>query len=300
MKLYKNKNIYILTLLTKKCITYRQMNKRLLMSVILLASILSVAILYLNTRSNKQTEKTKIINIQNENPKAPEKTFAYIKITQSCGSHFEGECTNVYAEPNTDSEVVAQVRNGIVLQIDKGVTDVSGFIWYKVAFQGVRYPERISGDWYIRSDSVEVFYNVGDIEISSTTPPQKTKRIVINLSTQMLYAYNNDVLFMKTVISTGFELTPTILGTFNILTKTPSRYMQGPQPGISGYYDLPGVPWVMYFTKYGAAIHGAYWHSEFGKTQSHGCVNLPPKQAQKLYEWTDLGTKITIENSTTN
>ena len=63
--------------------------------------------------------------------------------------------------------------------------------------------------------------------------------------------------------------------------------MQGPLPGIPGnqYYDLPGVPWNLYFTQEGAVIHGAYWHDSFGSRYSHGCVNLAPEDARKLYGW---------------
>lgn len=73
------------------------------------------------------------------------------------------------------------------------------------------------------------------------------------------------------------ELSPTPKGEFIIFRKTPSRYMQGPIPEITGsnYYDLPGVPWNLYFTHGGAVIHGAYWHTSFGEEYSHGCVNLP-------------------------
>lgn len=73
--------------------------------------------------------------------------------------------------------------------------------------------------------------------------------------------------------------------------------MQGPLPGISDqYYDLPGVPWNMYFTQEGGAIHGAYWHAEFGKQWSHGCVNLPLETARTLYEWTPLGTSVLVQD----
>ena len=66
--------------------------------------------------------------------------------------------------------------------------------------------------------------------------------------------------------------------------------MQGPIPGLSDqYYDLPGVPWNLYFTEYGAVIHGAYWHDNFGQPSSHGCVNLPIDEARKLYLWADVG-----------
>ena len=101
---------------------------------------------------------------------------------------------------------------------------------------------------------------------------------------------------MELPISTGLELTPTETGTFTVFKKTPSRYMQGPLPGFVDRqaYDLPGVPWNLYFTQGGAVIHGAYWHNSFGKPYSHGCVNLPPQQAKKLYNWAPLGTKVIV------
>ena len=73
--------------------------------------------------------------------------------------------------------------------------------------------------------------------------------------------------------------------------------MQGPIPGITNqYYDLPGVPWDLYFTHQGAAIHGTYWHENFGKQSSHGCVNLPPAQAEKLYRWAGIGTFVIVQD----
>ena len=102
---------------------------------------------------------------------------------------------------------------------------------------------------------------------------------------------------MEMVISTGLELTPTPRGTFSVFKKTPSRYMQGPLPGLPyDYYDLPGVPWNLYFTHEGAVIHGAYWHNSFGSRYSHGCVNLPPDEAKKLYDWAVLGTTVIVQD----
>lgn len=112
----------------------------------------------------------------------------------------------------------------------------------------------------------------------------------------MLYAYDDTKLFMKEPISTGLEFTPTPRGTFTIFKKTPSRYMQGPAPGLSTeFYDLPGVPWDLYFTEGGAVIHGAYWHNKFGQKWSHGCVNLSLENAKKLYEWADIGTPVIVK-----
>jgi lipoprotein-anchoring transpeptidase ErfK/SrfK len=102
---------------------------------------------------------------------------------------------------------------------------------------------------------------------------------------------------MEEKISTGLEISPTPRGIFHIYKKTPTRYMQGPIIGISEkYYDLPGVPWNLYFTEQGAIIHGAYWHNNFGKQWSSGCVNMLPEKAKELYMWADLGTEVTVKD----
>ena len=74
--------------------------------------------------------------------------------------------------------------------------------------------------------------------------------------------------------------------------------MQGPLPNLLDrqVYDLPGVPWNLYFTHGGAVIHGAYWHTSFGSQYSHGCVNLPPDTARELYNWADLGTTVIVQD----
>ena len=59
----------------------------------------------------------------------------------------------------------------------------------------------------------------------------------------------------------------------------------------SEYYYLPGVPWVMYFFQ-GYAIHGTYWHHNFGKPMSHGCVNLTIEDAKWFYNWAEIGTTV--------
>jgi lipoprotein-anchoring transpeptidase ErfK/SrfK len=55
---------------------------------------------------------------------------------------------------------------------------------------------------------------------------------------------------------------------------------------VADSYSLRDVPFVQYFHK-GYALHGAYWHDEFGKMRSHGCINLAPADAAWLFEWTD-------------
>ena len=223
--------------------------------------------------------------------------FEYIKVVDSCAEHFQGECVNVRTGPGTDFPVVTRLRNHVVLKIS-GKVERDGQSWFKIVFdESLRYPERVKSDWYVAAEYVQVVLDEGDKTIWNNETAKTTKSIIIDRSDQILTAYDGDTVFMETAISTGLELTPTPRGTFSVFKKTPSRYMQGPVPGVSSdYYDLPGVPWNLYFTHGGAVIHGAYWHDSFGGPYSHGCVNLPPDRAKELYDWADLGTVVIVKD----
>lgn len=118
-------------------------------------------------------------------------------------------------------------------------------------------------------------------------PTDGARWIEVNLSEQTLTAWQGDVMVMHTYISSGLPNTPTVTGRFRIGTKYSSQRMTGPG------YDLPGVPWVMYFYS-GYAIHGAYWHNNFGSPMSHGCVNMDTGEAQLLYTWAPAGTEVYV------
>ncbi len=243
--------------------------------------------------------------LHNENPLDPtfvapvileSPIFQYIEVIDGCGPYWEGACVNMRSGPGTEHPIVSKLRTGIVLKVAE-IVIVDGVGWYKIAFdEGVRYPERVTGDWYVAADYVRLFTDTGDQISYATVTIGNSKRITVDISEQMLYAYENDTLFMQEPISTGLEFTPTPRGTFIIFKKMPSRYMQGPVPDVSDdYYDLPGVPWDLYFTHGGAVIHGAYWHDHFGQPWSHGCVNLPPQKAKELYLWAEVGTPVTVQ-----
>lgn len=223
--------------------------------------------------------------------------FPYIEIIDSCNWAYAGDCVNLRSGPGTDYPVVMQLRNNIVFKVTSTTTS-GGRTWYKIGFDGeVHYPERVQGNWYVAADYTRLFYDPGLLATTTVANASSTKRIIIDRAKEMLYAYDGDALFMQQAISVGLELTPTPRGTFFVYRKMPDSYMQGPVPGVSDqYYDLPGVPWDLYFTNDGAAIHGAYWHNHFGQPWSHGCVNLPPAAAERLYEWADLGTLVIVQD----
>lgn len=106
------------------------------------------------------------------------------------------------------------------------------------------------------------------------------KWIEVDLSEQSLTAWEGTVPVMHFIVSTGLPGTPTVVGEFHIYQKLVATRMVGPG------YDLPNVPHTMYFYG-GYALHGAYWHNNFGHPMSHGCVNLALPDAEKLFYWAD-------------
>jgi LysM repeat protein len=115
------------------------------------------------------------------------------------------------------------------------------------------------------------------------------RQVVVDLSDQMLYAFEDGVLLRSVLVSTGLPATPTVLGDYNVYWILESQTMSGP-----GYY-LPDVPYVMYFYQ-GYGLHGTYWHSNFGNPMSHGCVNLPTPEAEWLYRnFVQIGTPVHVK-----
>lgn len=122
---------------------------------------------------------------------------------------------------------------------------------------------------------------------SSSTGPTSGRWIEVILSSQRTVAWQGSTPVRSMVVSTGISRYPTPPGRFHIYAKYPSVAMSGP-----GYY-LPGVPHTMFFYR-GYAIHGTYWHSNFGRPMSHGCINLTRADAAWLYSWASVGTPVVI------
>jgi hypothetical protein len=121
------------------------------------------------------------------------------------------------------------------------------------------------------------------------------KEIVVSISAQSMWAYEGGQLVISSLVSTGTAETPAVttpIGYWSVLTKYDVQTMEGT---ISGeYYRVEDVPYVMYFDNLGNALHGTYWHNNFGTPMSHGCVNLPMDVAAFLYGWTPIGTPVTV------
>ncbi|WP_124054250.1 L,D-transpeptidase family protein [Arcanobacterium ihumii] len=123
------------------------------------------------------------------------------------------------------------------------------------------------------------------------TPTGNEKWIDVNLSNHTMTAYEGTTVVRGPIpVVNGASETPTVIGTFAIDRKYPSKTMRGENTDGSKY-ETPDVQWVMFF-KGPYAIHAAYWRSRFGFADSHGCVNTPTTHAKWLYDWAPMGTVV--------
>ena len=117
------------------------------------------------------------------------------------------------------------------------------------------------------------------------------KWIDVNVTKQTLVLYEGTNPVYATLVSTGEagledaeHTTATRRGIFRIHTKYLTATMSSDEAGEE--FELRDVPYVQYFED-GYALHGAYWHDRFGVPKSHGCINLAPEDARRLFFWTE-------------
>ena len=121
-------------------------------------------------------------------------------------------------------------------------------------------------------------------ELTPISPNVTDKRIEVNLKEQTIMAFENGFPVLTSRIASGFGIHYTPRGEHTVLYKSPASRMTG---GVGAdFYDLPGVPFPTYITSKGVAIHGTYWHNDYGHPRSHGCLNVPSPIARWFWRWT--------------
>lgn len=134
-----------------------------------------------------------------------------------------------------------------------------------------------------------------DVVLGGATRPQgvgpNERWIDVNLTTQRLVAYEGDEAVFDSLISSGTWMYPTVTGQFRVWLRYTAQTMDGRRLGYD--YYLPNVPYVMYFYR-DYALHGTYWHNNFGTPMSHGCVNLPTPAAEWIFNWSTIGTLVSV------
>jgi hypothetical protein len=125
----------------------------------------------------------------------------------------------------------------------------------------------------------------------SAHPASSGHWVDVNISRQQVTAYNGSTPIKTVWTSTGTRRHPTVVGTFHVWLRLRSTTMSGGSYRAGDHYHLPGVPWVQYFYR-GYALHGTYWHHNFGHPMSHGCVNLTTDDSAWFYNFGFLGMAV--------
>ncbi|MBK9924862.1 MAG: L,D-transpeptidase [Anaerolineales bacterium] len=191
--------------------------------------------------------------------------------------------TDAHVEANPDSDVIYRLYYETVHWVTASAVLADGKMWYALL------DDKFEQNYFVPAEHIRL---IPDDELAPISPDiaEADKRIEVRLNDQLVLAYEKDRLAFATRAATGGRLrsgtytTPT--GDYITFHKRPTRHMAAGDLASSGF-DLPGVPWVIYFKENGTSFHGTYWHNDFGRPRSHGCINLTPQASKWLYRWTN-------------
>ena len=190
--------------------------------------------------------------------------------------------TDAHEEPDAGTPVTHRLYYETVHWITDSVVGADGEDWYQLL------DDKWNLSYYAPAKHLRL---VSEDEFAPISPevPNSEKLIEVNLTQQLVLAYENSRLVFAARAATGSQYRSgrwsTPIGQFITFYKRPTRHMAAGDIASNGF-DLPGVPWVLYLTKSGISFHGTYWHNDYGRPRSHGCINLTPQASKWLYRWT--------------
>ena len=196
-----------------------------------------------------------------------------------------GEITVPYSITHLDPGFRARNGYRIYFGTTHWVTGVSmnryeKGVWYEI------YDSELQKSFFVPSGDMRLV-PADELTLLSPDLPDERKHIYVDTATQSVTAFEDDTAVLIARCSSGGKGTKTPLGKYQTFHKGPTIHMTNDGEAGAGHgYDLPGVPWVTFFTGTGVSFHGTYWHNDYGKPRSHGCVNLTPADAKFIYRWT--------------
>ncbi|OGO26919.1 MAG: hypothetical protein A2W33_04800 [Chloroflexi bacterium RBG_16_52_11] len=183
--------------------------------------------------------------------------------------------------------------------------DKSFPVAYRMYYETTHWATKLVFDdegqpWYrLLDDKWEINYHIPATHLRiipyeelaplSVDVPPSAKRLEVNTPEQAVIAYEWDRPVFMSRTATGAKFSngnfSTPPGKHITNHKRPYRHMARGNLAYNGF-DLPGVPWVTYITESGVSFHGTYWHNNYGRPRSHGCINLTPQAAKWIFRWT--------------
>ncbi len=193
---------------------------------------------------------------------------------------FWGEVTAPYTDarmaPDANARFYLRLYYTGVFRVIGAAQDAGGQWWYRLQ-EGVSY----GPGPYVPAVDIRP---IDPSELTPIAPEITDKRIEVNLAGQTMTAYESGKPVMTCRVSSGYGNFGTPIGRHTVLFKYPTARMTGGEG--ADFYDLPGVGFPTFLTWNGVAIHAAYWHNDFGRPRSHGCLNVPASVARWVWRWT--------------
>jgi lipoprotein-anchoring transpeptidase ErfK/SrfK len=191
--------------------------------------------------------------------------------------------TDTHRGPVAESPAAYRIYYGTTHWVFSQQQDEQGNFWYEL------YDDKYKINYFANARHLRL---MSPEEMTPLSPeiPLDGKRLEVHLAEQVVIAYElgRPVFMTKAAtggkFSTGDYTTP--IGHYVTNHKRSTRHMAAGDPAAPNSFDLPGIPWVSYFTKSGISFHGTYWHNDFGHPRSHGCVNLSIPAARWVFRWT--------------
>jgi len=200
-------------------------------------------------------------------------------ITEVAEPGFWAQVCVPYAEArwSPTSRYATKLYHGTVYRVVAALADEEGAWWYRLQ-EGITWsPGPYVPTWSVRRIPPEA--------LTPISPGRGDKWMQISIGNQTLTCLEGEQAVFSTRIASGVGGTATPHGEFRILYKRHTQRMIG--GGADDRYDLPGVAFPVYFTWSGVAIHGTYWHNDYGRRHSHGCINVTNDAARWVFRWVD-------------
>lgn len=205
---------------------------------------------------------------------------------------------------SADAAKIQRVVDGLAEKIDRKVVDATLIVnsagkTLRTVSEGVTGRElgdvsSAATDFAAQLSSGDPVYQLPVEEVPFATT-NVVRKIEVDLSAQRLNMLENGKVVDSWAVSSGKVGTDTQTGTYTVNWKLSSQDMGRRDLTVRPYYFQPNVKWVMYFNG-DQALHGVYWHDNWGTRMSHGCVGMPESLAKKLYDWTPQGVEVWVHN----
>jgi hypothetical protein len=217
-----------------------------------------------------------------------EVTVPYVDLT------LEGAVASPWLKSKQEYNFPPRVYYGQVVWIDQ-IRQNNGFVEY-------RWNEDANGHGYGYGAYGELFWLDGagvkvltDADVAPISPnvDPNEKKIIANVTYQTMSCFegNNEVFFCRIASGQKFDSTGAVsdvlatpVGDLSAWWKIISKNMTA--GNAQAGYSTPAVPWCTFISGEGVAIHGAFWHNDFGERRSHGCINVRPEEAKWIFRWT--------------